>query len=364
MALRKCYRFRRRLLDEILFVLVHAMMLLPSGIAWLCRNHGCTQQASDEPWMKIPRPTLRMSHQTETDIERTGTFVFPKPSNVEERHLRFASVGKLYGKSTSDTSHLDILERLNLATVVVVGLGGVGSWAAEALCRSGVGNLILIDLDDICISNTNRQVHALSTTVGRMKTNEMKRRILEINPECNVTLIHDFVTTGNVQGIFEILEKPTAVLDAIDGSTEKSALLATCADLSIPVVTCGGAAGKIDPTNIVCDDLTRAVGDKLLGTCKKFLRKHHGFERGLAFHEQKTLKPVRKWNIAAVYSLEKQKDLPLGEDPSSLRRCDGALGTACFVTGSYGFVAAARIVDMIANDRLVLPTRGASKVAK
>lgn len=83
----------------------------------------------------------------------------------------------------------DVLHRLHQSTVAIIGLGGVGSWAAEALCRSGVGNLILIDLDDICISNTNRQLHALTSTVGQMKIDEMKRRLLDINPGCNVTLM-------------------------------------------------------------------------------------------------------------------------------------------------------------------------------
>lgn len=90
--------------------------------------------------------------------------------------------------------HLAIVDRLADSTVVVIGIGGVGSWAAEALCRSGVGNLILIDLDDICISNTNRQLHATSSTVGKLKIDEMKRRLLDINPDCNVTNIHDFVS--------------------------------------------------------------------------------------------------------------------------------------------------------------------------
>jgi tRNA A37 threonylcarbamoyladenosine dehydratase len=90
--------------------------------------------------------------------------------------------------------HLAVVDRLAESTVVVIGIGGVGSWAAEALCRSGVGNLILVDLDDICISNTNRQLHATSSTTGKRKIDEMKRRLLDINPDCNVTNIHDFVS--------------------------------------------------------------------------------------------------------------------------------------------------------------------------
>ena len=109
-------------------------------------------------------------------------------------------VGRLYARESPTSNedalgpHLAVVDRLAKATVSVIGIGGVGSWAAEALCRSGVGNIILIDLDDICISNTNRQLHATSSSIGRLKTDEMKRRLVDINPECNVTAIHDFVS--------------------------------------------------------------------------------------------------------------------------------------------------------------------------
>ena len=263
-----------------------------------------------------------------------------------------------------DDDSWTILQRLQTATVAVFGLGGVGSWSAEALCRSGIGNLILVDLDDICVSNTNRQLHALSSTVGNMKIDEMKRRLQDINPTCNVTLIHDFVSEDNAHDLLQFRDNnnlPTAVLDAIDGSKEKSALLAACVDLKIPVVTVGGAAGRKDPTQIFCRDLTHVSGDKLLATCRKNLRKCYGFGQGLSFRERKKkTQKLRKWNIACVYSAEEQKSLPDGRsdsDTSSLRRCDSALGTACFVTGTFGFVAAARVVNMIAENKLTLPRR-------
>jgi tRNA A37 threonylcarbamoyladenosine dehydratase len=251
---------------------------------------------------------------------------------------------------------------LTRATVVVVGLGGVGSWAAEALARSGVGNLCLIDLDDICISNTNRQIQALSSTVGRMKIDEMKRRLLDINPECNITLIHDFVVEENVHQILDsLLPDVTALIDGIDGAGAKAALLAACADRKIPVVTSGGAAGRMDPTKIVYGDITKVTDDKLLSACRKTMRKYYGFGRGLSFQEQHGVgkKKQKKWRLEAVYSLEEQKSLPPGSDDStsSFRRCDSALGTSCFVTGTYGFVAASRIVEMIAKDCLKPPLR-------
>lgn len=281
--------------------------------------------------------------------------------SLEQRNLRFNGVGRLYAPSLSGSAeaHVTVIDRLQASCVVVVGLGGVGSWAAEALCRSGVGNLVLVDLDDVCISNSNRQLHALSTSIGRMKVDVMKERLQQINPDCRIALIHDFVSTGNVDEILAGLSPaPTACLDAIDGATSKTALIAACARRKIPVVTCGGSAGRTDPTRFVCEDLSRVTGDPLLSTCRKYLRRYHGFEEGSKFRGRNPndRKTPRKWKIQAVFSTEPHKSLPdQGGDVPSLRRCDGALGTACFVTGTSGFVAAGRIVEMIANDDLVIP---------
>ena len=218
--------------------------------------------------------------------------------------------------------------------------------------------MILIDLDDICISNTNRQIHAMSSTIGQMKIDEMRRRLLDINPECQITTIHDFISPENVHSILNsLLPDLTVCLDAIDGQTAKTALIAACVEKNIPIVTCGGSAGKVDPTKITCDDLTRANGDKLLTACRRNLRKEYGFLVGKKMTQFKGIKP-RKWGVQAVYSVEEQKDIPEGDDNASgMRRCDGALGTACFVPGTCGFVAASKIVDMIANDRLIFPKK-------
>lgn len=297
----------------------------------------------------------------------------------EERDLRFAGVGRLYttdaNKKQSNTEsaeeslregHLGVIDRLQASRVVIVGLGGVGSWAAEAICRSGVGHITLIDLDDICISNTNRQLHALSTSVGQMKIDAMQSRLKEINPDCEVTLIHDFVSKENADEIWntigELSSKPvTACLDAIDGSDAKTAWIASCARRKVPIVTCGGSAGRTDPTKFVCDDLTRAIEDPLLSSCRKNLRKYYGFQEGVSPGEKardpstgKLKKKLpRKWKIQAVYSRESPKSAP--KESSSMRRCDGALGTACFVTGTSGFVAAGKVVEMIANNKLPKP---------
>lgn len=278
-----------------------------------------------------------------------------------DRGLRFSGVGKLYANREAEATTDGVLDRLSSATVAVIGLGGVGSWAAESLCRSGVGNLILVDLDDICISNTNRQLHATSSAVGKMKIDEMKRRLLDINPKCNVTLIHDFVSKENANDLLQsMLPELTACIDAIDGMYEKTALILACVHHSVPIVTCGGAAGRMDPTQIVVDDLTKVQEDRLLFKCRKLMRQKHGFAK--VPMPGKGKQRVRRWKIPAVYSTEVQQKMMAsngdeGGSTSSFRTCDGALGTACFVTGTYGFVAACKVVEMIALDKLIVPKK-------
>jgi tRNA A37 threonylcarbamoyladenosine dehydratase len=349
-------RPRRFRFKELLFL---GLVILECGDAWI---HSSTQQHASVANSGRHQAGLWSTSDPVLGDEVDGLSIAPE-RQTEERNLRFAGVGRLYtGQLQSGADeYLEVIDRLTRATVVVVGLGGVGSWAAEALARSGIGNLCLIDLDDICISNTNRQIHALSSTVGRMKIDEMKRRLLDINPECNITLIHDFVVEDNVHEILDsLLPDVTALVDGIDGAGAKAALLAACADRKIPVVTSGGAAGRMDPTKIVYGDITKVTDDKLLSACRKIMRKHYCFGRGLSFQEQHVgKKKQKKWRLEAVYSLEEQKSLPPGslDASSSFRRCDSALGTTCFVTGTYGFVAASRIVEMIAKDCLTPPLR-------
>jgi len=292
------------------------------------------------------------------------------PESITLRNLRFSGVGRLFTPpnqnkqrrtkdNQSESPHISVIDRLSRSTVLIVGLGGVGSWAAEAICRSGVGKIILMDLDDICISNTNRQLHATTSSIGKMKIDVMKERLNDINPDCEIDLIHDFISPANIdlifqQQIFDRNKTITICLDAIDGGMNKAALIAGCARNSIPIVTCGGSAGKKDPTLFTSDDLTRVDDDRLLRTTRKTLRKFYGFEKNM-----ENDKSIRKWNIRSIYSTERQKELPQGDDgtSSSLRRCDGALGTACFVTGTCGFVAAGEVISQIAEDRLLPPRR-------
>lgn len=273
------------------------------------------------------------------------------PNNDHE--LRFSGIGRLF--SNDEMASRDVLSRLKTANVIVVGLGGVGSWATEMLCRSGIGRLALIDLDEICISNINRQLHALSSSVGKMKIDEMKHRLWDINPKCNVTLVYDFMDANNVHSIIRDLQ-PTALLDAIDGGKVKGALLAACTDLGVPVVTCGASAGLTDPTQITCMDITKVKGDKLISVCRRSMRKYYRFPVGRPFGEVRRVE-ISEWNIDCVVSLEQTKQVVGELDNSSFRRCDGALGTAGFVTGTFGFTAAGRVVQMIAMNHLKSPIR-------
>jgi len=280
----------------------------------------------------------------------------------DQRGIRFGGVARLYANRLggADDTEEKVLDRLAASTVAVIGLGGVGSWAAEALCRSGVGNLILVDLDDVCMSNTNRQLHATSSSVGKMKIDVMEERLLDINPVCNVTLLYDFVTSDGARSLLQSFQPElTACVDAIDGAHEKTSLILACVELGVPIVTCGGAAGRLDPTQIVLDDLTKVQEDRLLFRCRKVLRQKHGFPK-LPVPKRGQKNRVRKWRIPAVYSnevQEKPKEGLAGDTASSFRLCDGALGTGCFVTATYGLVAASAVIEMIAKDELIVPKR-------
>ena len=162
---------------------------------------------------------------------------------------RFGGTRRLYGNSE--------VEILRAAHVCVIGIGGVGSWAAEALARSGIGELTLIDMDDVCVTNINRQIHAMTGTVGQSKIEVMAERIKLINPECKVNLIDDFITPDNIREYID--GRFDYILDAIDSMKPKAALLAYCKSNKFKVITTGGAGGQIDPTQIQITDLTKTI---------------------------------------------------------------------------------------------------------
>ena len=225
--------------------------------------------------------------------------------------------------------------------MLILGIGGVGSWVCEGLARSGVEHLTLVDLDDICISNTNRQLHALSDTYGRPKVEVMSERIRNINANAKVLPVHDFVTAKNLEQIID--GQFDLVIDAIDSLFNKVAVLKHCRAQKIPVITIGGAGGKRDPTQIVTADLSQTSNDGLLRMVRKTLRRKHDFST------------TKLFDIPAIYSRERtyllQDDGTFGQktarEAGEALSCDTGLGTACFVTGAFGFAACAVAVNML-----------------
>src|SRR5512142_1701779 len=175
---------------------------------------------------------------------------------------RFAGVDRLYGAGSA--------ERLARLHVAVVGLGGVGSWAAEALARSGIGRLTLIDADEVCVSNTNRQSHAIAGAFGRAKVDVVAERLSAINPALVVEPIAQFLTSANLEAL--LARGYDAVLDACDSLKVKVEMIAFCRRRKIPIVVSGSAGGRRDPTLITARDLSRTEHDVLLGLVRKKLR--------------------------------------------------------------------------------------------
>jgi len=244
---------------------------------------------------------------------------------------KFSGIGRLFTTAG--------LERLRQANVCVIGLGGVGSWAVEALARSGIGRLTLVDLDDVCVGNTNRQLHALSGQYGKPKVDVMAERITAINSDCVVTSLHSFFLKVNADEI--LATQFDYVLDAMDSLAMKLLLIARCRARQIPVITVGAAGGRMDPTAIEVVDLAFSSHDRLLQEVRRKLRGRHGFPRG-----------DQPFNVDCVLSREPLILPPQCEQtevtPDHRLDCSTGLGNASFVTGAFGLAAAARIVRNIA----------------
>ena len=249
---------------------------------------------------------------------------------------RFNGLARLYSPEG--------LEKISRCHICVIGLGGIGSWAVEALARSGIGKLTLIDLDDICVGNTNRQLHALESEFGNPKVEVMARRVKSINPECIVHPLHSFFLKSNASEILQT--KFDFVLDAIDSPARKCLLIAECRERRIPIITTGASAGRRNPTQIQVADLSVSSHDRLLQEVRKKLRVRHGFPRKEAF------------GVECVFSKEEitYPKCQSSDKPDLRLDCDTGLGTACFVTGTFGLVAASRIIRQLANEK-VEPSR-------
>jgi tRNA A37 threonylcarbamoyladenosine dehydratase len=254
------------------------------------------------------------------------------PVVTVDRERRFGGIARLYGPGS--------LERLERASVCVIGVGGVGSPAVEALARSGVGSITLIDLDHVAESNINRQIHALESTLGQAKVDAMRERILAINPQARVTCIDDFLTPENAATYLRGFDM---VLDAIDNVRAKVAMAVVCRDAGLRMVMAGGAGGKTDPARVRVDDLSRTQQDPLLAKVRRLLRSGHGYPRD----------PRRRFGIEAVYSEEPLR-LPAAADegvscaPQGLA-CAG-YGSSMVVTATVGLIAASRVLEALLVD--------------
>jgi tRNA threonylcarbamoyladenosine dehydratase len=263
--------------------------------------------------------------------------------DLPDRARRFGGVARLYGPAA--------LKRFEHAHVAVIGIGGVGSWVVEALARSAIGHLTLIDLDNVAESNTNRQIHALDGNYGKAKVTAMAERIAQIDPACRVTQVEDFIEPDNMDrllgGGFDF------VVDAIDSVRTKVALIAWCVAHKQPLITVGGAGGQLDPTRLRIDDLALTIQDPLLSKVRAQLRKEHGFPRG----------PKARFKVPAVYSDEPliypaaataagneqggegEADVP-ARGPVGLN-CAG-FGSSVCVTAPFGFAAASHVLRVLA----------------
>lgn len=252
---------------------------------------------------------------------------------------RFGGIARLYGDAA--------LARFRSAHICVIGVGGVGSWIVEALARSAVGNITMIDLDNVAESNINRQIHALSDTLGKAKVTALAERVAQINPFCRVTEIEDFITADNLDqmigaGRFDY------VVDAIDNVRAKTALIAYCRKKGIKLITIGGAGGQIDPTRIEIRDLSRTEQEPLLAKVRKRLRAEYGFPRGTK----------NKFGIDAVFSTEPLRfpdaDAACAVDTAGQAGVTGlncaGFGSSMAVTATFGLVAAAQVLKKLAAE--------------
>jgi tRNA A37 threonylcarbamoyladenosine dehydratase len=264
---------------------------------------------------------------------------------VNDSELRFGGMARLYGRAG--------LKRLRAAHVLVVGVGGVGSWTVEALARSGVGTITMVDLDEICVSNVNRQLPALDGTIGRPKVEVLAERIRAINPACRIFARQEFFTEDSAERLLAPTDPPVDfVVDAIDAVATKCRLIALCRARGLPVIVCGGAGGRRDPTQVRRADLALATHDRLLSEVRKRLRQEHGFPPA-----------GKKFGVDCICSAEipvfPQKDgsvCPAADapaEPGESRRlnCDWGFGSATHVTGTFGFAAAAAVINALAEGK-------------
>lgn len=295
--------------------------------------------ARETPSLETPEAAPKPAAAAETDEREVETAL--------RTHRRFDRAARLFGEPA--------LHRMARARVVVFGLGGVGSFAAESLARSGVGHLTVVDFDKVCITNTNRQLHAMKGTIGKHKTDVMAERLARIHPTGTIEPIAEFYNAASSERL--LAGRIDYVVDCIDNMTAKAHLVATCVARGIPIVSSMGAAARMDPTAIRVDDLSDTHVDPMARAFRKILRDVHGLDarRGA---------PI---GVKAVYSLEHPLEpLPPAYDgdegfqcvcpggKNGVNDCDRKVridGSAAFVTGAFGLAAASVVVRALVGDR-------------
>lgn len=302
-------------------------------------------QENNLPFTKLSEKDL-----AESKVQYVSSGNLPQPPETEYvLHRRFDRMGRLVGDQA--------MKKLIESHVMIIGLGGVGSWASESLARSGIGKITVVDFDEICITNANRQLHALQGFVGRKKAEIMGERLRKINPQAQIQVIPEFYNSENSEMI--LASRPDFILDAIDNLTAKAHLLATCRQQGMKVITSAGSAAKLDPLRIKKVDLADTVICPMAQQLRKILRQKHDF-------------PEKHFGIPCVYSdeipmqpEELHYDKGMGfkcvcpQNQNNLHSCEHRnviYGSASFVTGAFGLAMASHIVNDIYQSVKSLPT--------
>ncbi len=249
---------------------------------------------------------------------------------------RFGGISRLYGITDA--------EKISHSHVAIVGIGGVGSWVAESIARTGVGKITLMDLDDLCVTNTNRQIHALDPCYGQLKVSAMAARLRAINPDVEIIELISFYSEKKAEELFSLA--PDVIVDAIDSMKAKAHLIASCYERKVPLVTCGGAGGRIDASQVKLADLAHTYGDSLLSSLRKQLRQNYHMplqDKSDAVH------------IPCAFSAEKprypQCDGSVGARKEEGQRggigCASGFGSATHVTACFGMMMSSAVIAKI-----------------
>ena len=290
-----------------------------------------TKRTSQEGWNLMPNDEIAWQKSSR------GAFREMSELQTDDFETRFAGIARLYGH--------EALARFRESHVCVVGVGGVGSWVVEALARSGIGALTMIDLDDVCVTNVNRQLPALDGNIGRSKVGVLAERVRQIQPACQVRAVEEYLTESNAERL--LLSEFDYVVDAVDRAAIKVRMIARCRSMNLRVLTMGGAGGRRDPLRVRLADLNRTSGDRLLRAVRTELRANHRFAGA----------GKRKHHVLAVFSDEPQT-FPwadgtcrsVAQPGESLRMdCASGYGAVTHVTATFAMVGSGAVLEALAK---------------